>query len=138
MIKFKKEHKEAVIPTIAHEGDAGHDLYCTEDIEIGFDEQLMIDTKISCAIPEGWVGLIRPRSGLAANHRLDIRAGVVDAPYRDTIKVLIVNECFRPYKFKKGDRIAQMVVVPFMAESKEVEELDDTERGKKGIGSTGK
>ena len=137
IIEVKRIHKDAIIPTLGHEHDAGLDLYCLEDIEIFHDEQLIIPTGLHIAIPEGWAGIIWPRSGLTTKSRIDRRAGLIDPPYRKELKVVLVNETFKSHKFEKGDRIAQLICVPVTTEIKEVDKLSETGRGG-GFGSTGK
>lgn len=138
MIKFKKLEKDAIIPKAQKEGDCGLDIYSLEDKTIYHCEQESFRTGIACAIPEGFVGVIKPRSGLALKHQLDTRAGVIDSNYRGELVIVLRNDGLRPYEFKKGDRIAQLLVLPCITESIEVEELDDTNRGKSGFGASGK
>ena len=103
-----------------------------------FGEKTMIATGIAMAIPEGYVGLIKPRSGLAAKFGVDTMAGVIDSPYRGEVNVILTMEkAGAGIHLKKGERIAQLIVVPVMTEFVEVEQLGDTDRGKNGFGSTG-
>lgn len=138
MIKFKKIEKDAIIPKTQKPGDAGLDIYTLEDKTIYHCEQESFRTGIACAIPEGFVGVIKPRSGLALKHQIDTKAGILDSNYRGEVVVIPRNDGLRPYEFKKGDRIAQLLIIPCITESIEVEELDDTERGKSAFGSSGK
>ena len=137
MIQFKKIVEAAKIPTIANPNDAGLDLYSIEEIELWMGEQRGIKTGIACAIPPGYVGIIKPRSGLAVRHCLDTKAGVIDAPYRGELIIVLRNDGSAPYKVKKGEKIAQMIVVPCLTEFEEVKDLDRTDRGKSGFGSSG-
>lgn len=139
MIRFKKLIEEAKIPTIANDLDAGLDLVSMEDKTIWPNEQESFKTGLACAIPPGYVGIIKPRSGLAVKYQLDTKAGVIDASYRGELVVILrsYREEFK-YEVKKGDRIAQMIVVPCITQTIEVTELDDTDRGKGGFGSSGK
>lgn len=124
-------------PYRATSGAAGYDLYANENRTIAPGEQVSIATGWRIAIPEGWVGLVWPRSGLTVKHRIDRRAGVIDADYRGELAVVLVNESAVPQIITSNDRIAQLVVVPFLDAPVEiVPELDDTERGENGFGST--
>lgn len=138
MIKIKKLHPEAILPNYAHPGDAGMDFFSNETTTLQPGERKLISTGISMAIPEGHVGLIWDKSGLASKHGLKTMAGVIDTGYRGEIKILIHNLSSSPYIIEKGNKIAQMLIQP--VEQKkiiEVEDLDDTARGKDGFGSTG-
>ena len=138
MIQFKRLTSTATIPKIAHEGDAGFDLYADQDGYVYFGQQTMIATGIAMAIPNGYVGLIKPRSGLAAKLGVDTMAGVIDAPYRGEVNVILTLEkAGAGIKLIKGERIAQLIVVPVMTDWVEVETLGDSERGSNGFGSTG-
>lgn len=137
MIQFKKLDENAIIPTIANPLDAGLDIYALESKRIWAGEQECFKTGIACAIPEGYVGIIKPRSGLSVRHCIDTKAGVIDASYRGELVVVLRNDSTRPKDFDIGDRIAQMIVIPVMTECCEVDELDFTERGKSGFGSSG-
>jgi dUTP pyrophosphatase len=138
MIQFKRLTKTATIPKIAHEGDAGFDLYADQDGYVYFGQQTMIATGIAMAIPNGYVGLIKPRSGLAAKLGVDTMAGVIDAPYRGEVNVILTLEkAGSGIKLIKGERIAQLIVVPVMTDWVEVVTLGDSERGSNGFGSTG-
>lgn len=139
MIKFKKMHPDAIIPTRATEGSAGFDIYSLDDKKLEHGHCVAFSTGICISIPAGWVGLIKPRSGLAFKASIDSMAGVIDSDYTGEVKVLLTcHDDIILESIEKGDRIAQLVVVPFMGESMEVEELDDTERGANGFGSTGR
>jgi dUTP pyrophosphatase len=138
MIFFKKLHKDAIIPKAQREGDGGLDITTLESKTIWPGEQESFRTGISCAIPGSWVGQIRPRSGLALKHQIDTKAGVIDSNYRGEIVVVLRNDGIKEYQFERGDRIAQLIVTPCLVNSKEVDELDDTDRGGSGFGSSGK
>lgn len=128
-------------PAYAKPGDAGADLRSAIDIVIEPGERVLVPTGIAIALPEGFVGLIHPRSGLALRHGLSIvnTPGTIDAGYRGEIKVLLINlDPEEPIGIKRGDRIAQLIVqrfetVTFLA----VNELPDSERGAGGYGSSG-
>jgi dUTP pyrophosphatase len=129
------------VPTRAHAGDAGVDLHITADATIAPGERLVVGTGIAVALPVGTVGLVHPRSGLAARSGLSIvnAPGTIDAGYRGEIKVCLINlDPREAIDLVRGDRIAQLIVqrvelVTFV----EVDSLDDTARGSGGYGSSG-
>ena len=128
-------------PSYAHPGDAGADLFTTVDLTLAPGERAMVPTGIAIALPEGYVALVHPRSGLAARHGVSIvnTPGTVDAGYRGEIKVLLVNlDPATPVVLSRGDRIAQLVVQRFeTAAFVEVDALPESARGSGGYGSTG-
>lgn len=136
-IQFKKMHPDAIIPTRANPGDAGFDLTSIETCVIGSGRRKLIDTGLQVAIPDGWVGFVKSRSGMAVNLCVDAEAGVIDSGYRGPLKVLLHNSDDSHAGFEAGHKIAQLVVVPYMGEAEEVGELSDTVRGEGGFGSTG-
>lgn len=129
------------LPAYAHPGDAGADLVAAEDVVLAPGERRLVPTGIAIALPEGYVGLVHPRSGLA--HRLGVTVlnapGTVDAGYRGEIKVNLVNhDPAATVKISRGDRIAQLLVQPVeRAVFRPVDELPETVRGAGGHGSTG-
>ena len=129
------------LPSYAHPGDAGADLVTTVDVTLAPGERVVVPTGVAIALPEGFVALVHPRSGLAAKHGLSIlnTPGTVDAGYRGEIKVLLVNHDLRePIELRRGDRVAQLVVQRVeQAAFVEVESLPDSVRGDGGYGSTG-
>jgi len=128
------------IPQYGRAGDAGADLVANEDIRIPAYGRALVATGTAVAIPDGYVGLIHPRSGLAAKEGITVlnTPGTIDSGYRGEIKVILYNSTDRGYWVKNGDRIAQLVIQEFVtAQFEEVEELDTTERGGMGFGSTG-
>ena len=129
------------LPAYAHPGDAGADLHAAEDVTLAPGERRLVPTGIALALPEGHVGLVHPRSGLAARHGLSIvnAPGTVDAGYRGEIRVCLVNlDPATPVTLRRGDRIAQLVVQRVEeARFVEVAELPDSVRGAGGYGSTG-
>ena len=130
----------AVLPTYAHVGDAGMDLYADEDIVLRNETWNVVSTGVAMSIPEGYVGLIHPRSGLAAKHGITVlnAPGTIDAGYRGEIKVILLNGTDKDFVVRRGDRIAQLVVQEFVhGDIVEVSTLDDTERSTNGFGSTG-
>ena len=132
---------EIPVPTRAHPGDAGVDLQSTIEVTIAPGERVLVGTGIAVALPIGTVGLIHPRSGLAARSGLSVvnTPGTVDAGYRGEIKVCLINHDLRqPIEIKRGDRIAQLLVQRVeLVDFVEVAELDDTSRGAGGYGSSG-
>ncbi|MBF0663277.1 MULTISPECIES: dUTP diphosphatase [unclassified Rhodococcus (in: high G+C Gram-positive bacteria)] len=129
------------VPTRAHPGDAGVDLCTTADLTLQPGQRALVGTGISVALPIGTVGLIHPRSGLAAKFGLSVvnTPGTVDAGYRGEIKVCLINhDTENAVELRRGDRIAQLLVQRVeLAEFVEVDELDDTARGSGGYGSSG-
>jgi dUTP pyrophosphatase len=127
-------------PSRAHASDAGVDLRSTVDVVVPPGQRRVVPTGVAVAIPVGWAGLVCPRSGLAAKEGVTITnaPGVVDSDYRGEVMV-ILQATDREVTVRRGDRIAQMVVVPCLLGAWEhVDELDDTERGAGGHGSTGR
>lgn len=129
------------MPKRAHIGDAGADLYAAETLTLEPGQRALVGTGVALALPLGTVGLIHPRSGLAAKYGLSIvnTPGTIDAQYRGELKVCMVNtDREAPFTIERGMRIAQLVVQRVeLVDFVEVDELDDTERGAGGYGSTG-
>lgn len=132
---------DAPLPAYAHPGDAGADLTTRVDLRLEPGERALVPTGIGVAIPEGYVGLVHPRSGLAARHGLSIvnAPGTVDSGYRGEIQVALVNlDPREPLELRRGDRIAQLLVQQVeRARFVEVDELPGSARGSGGHGSTG-
>ncbi len=138
MIKFKLLTNDSKAPERATEHSAGFDIYAPSSVDIPPKQSWLVGSGVSAAIPEGWVGIINPRSSIASKKKVRVGARVIDADYRGEIFINLHNDGDEVYEIRKGDRIAQMVVSPFMGESIVVDDLDDTERGNGGFGSTGK
>lgn len=118
---------------------AGFDLVSAEDKTIKKNDEVEVLTAHKIAIPNGYFGLIAGRSGLAFKNSITTFMGIVDSDYRGTIGVLLFNHGAEDYHVKAGDRIAQLILIPYyLGPAIEVKELTDTERGSKGFGSTGK
>ena len=142
-IKIKKIKPDAVIPTRGSSSAAGYDLYaCIDnDIVIKPNENVKIGTGLAIAVPDGYFGAIFARSGLAAKQNLRPAncVGVADSDYRGEYIVALHNDSNESRIIKRGERIAQLVIMPFLpVEFLEVDELDETARGEGGFGSTGK
>ncbi len=129
------------LPSYAHPGDAGADLLTTVAVTLAPGERALVPTGVAIALPEGFVALVHPRSGLAARHGLSIvnTPGTVDAGYRGEIKVLLINhDLVEPIELSRGDRIAQLVIQRVeRATFTEVRQLPASVRGDGGYGSTG-
>jgi len=140
-LPFQRLDPTVPLPEYAHPGDAGLDLRANADAVVGPGERAMIPTGLAVAIPEGHAGLVLPRSGLASRQGLTLAnaPGLVDAGYRGEIVCAVVNlDPAQPVKIARGDRIAQLMIVPFaVAEPEAVDELPGTSRGADGFGSTG-
>jgi dUTP pyrophosphatase len=138
-VKIKKLNPEAKIPSYAHPGDAGMDVFALEDIVLKPGEPNRIRTGISLEIPVGYVGLVWDKSGLSTGHGLKTLAGVVDAGYRGELQIGLINLLTESYELKKHDKIAQMLIQSVeQPEVEEVSELSETSRGEGGFGSTGR
>ncbi len=141
-INIKKLNDNAKIPTFGSEFAAGFDLYAcnTKPITIAAGETVLIHTGLAMEIPEGYGGFVYARSGLASKRGLAPanKVGVIDADYRGEIMVALYNQSPEPQEVAAGERIAQMVIAPFLkVEFNQVDELSDTVRGAGGFGSTG-
>lgn len=139
-LKIKKINPQATVPTKVNESDAGYDLYCVDEKhKIAPHSQVLINTGIAMQIPDGCVGLIWPRSGLAAKNGIDVFAGVIDSGYRDEIKVILYNSSDKYCFIDRGDRIAQILIQKVENYAiEEVDNLNDSARGLRGFGSSGK
>ena len=142
-VNVKKLRENAVIPTYGSEFAAGADLYACLDADLTINpaETVLVPTGIALEVPVGYAGLIYARSGIASKRGLAPanKVGVVDADYRGEVMVALHNHSNIPQTIGKDERIAQMVIAPFLAVNfNEVEELEETVRGAGGFGSTGK
>ncbi len=137
-IFIKKLSATATLPKYIHSHDAGMDLYAAETVIIQPQQRVLVPTGIAMAIPSGYVGLIWDKSGIASKHGLKTMAGVVDAGYRGEVRILVHNLSDKSYTVEAGAKIAQMLIQPVEQRAiVEVDELDETERGEGGFGSTG-
>ncbi len=133
---------EALLPTRAHEGDAGLDLYACEAAHIGPGERWSVGTGVGVEIPAGHAGLVLPRSGLARDHGIALvnAPGLIDAGYRGELRVLLLNtDPAETFRVEPGERIAQLLITPIAApEPVEATALSDSARGEGGFGSSGR
>ena len=137
----KRLDPEVELPSYAYEGDAGLDLRSNEDVTLRPFERRLVSTGLAVAIPDGYAGFVLPRSGLALRNGLSMAntPGLIDAHYRGELKVCAINlDPSEPIHISRGERIAQLVIqkVP-VVQLHEVEELDETDRGSGGFGSSG-
>jgi dUTP pyrophosphatase len=130
------------VPSYAHPGDAGADLYTAEDVELQPGERAVVGTGVAIALPDGYAAFVHPRSGLAAKHGVTLvnAPGTVDAGYRGEIRVTLINtDAKEPFRLQRGDRVAQLVIQQVeRALFAEVERLPGSVRGANGFGSTGR
>ncbi len=138
-LKIKKLIEDATIPKYATKDDAGMDLFAIENVELEPMQRAQVGTGIAMEIPEGHVGLIWDKSGLSHKFGIKTLGGVVDSGYRGEIKIGVINLGKEKYIFEKGHKVAQMIIqkkeTPEIAEATE---LNNSERGEGGFGSTGK
>jgi dUTP pyrophosphatase len=137
-LKFKKLNIDAKAPTYATDDDAGMDFYALEPTVIEPMERKLVPTGIALEIPRGHVGLIWDKSGVSYKKGQIKTAGVIDSGYRGEINIAMINTTKQSFTFEKGDKIAQMIIQEkITANLVEVDELDTSERGEGGFGSTG-
>jgi dUTP pyrophosphatase len=141
-VLIKRLDPSVPLPIYAKAGDAGADLTTRIDFTINPGERMLVPTGISIALPNGYVALVHPRSGLAIKHGISMvnTPGTIDAGYRGELQVILINhDLAQSVSFKKGDRIAQLVIQKVeRAQFVEVENLPGSERSADGFGSTGK
>lgn len=141
-LRFRRLDPRAVLPQRAHEGDAGLDLCALEAVHLEPGGRAQVRTGLAVAVPPGHAGLVLPRSGLAARHGIAVvnAPGLIDAGYRGELQVLLLNtDASTAFDAEPGDRIAQLVVVPVALPAVvEADDLDETERGSGGFGSSGR
>jgi len=135
---FKKLTPDTIIPAYAHPGDAGLDIFSNEDYTINPGERYLVSSGWSLELPEGYVAFIKDKSGVAYKKGIIHMAGVIEYTYRGEYKVLLFNTSKEPFEIKKGDKIAQLVILPVAtAEIEVADELSETQRGAGAFGSTG-
>ncbi len=138
-LRYKKLVPEAKIDIPVFRGDAGYDVHCTEDVTIKAHSSEMVHTGIVLEIPEDYFALVRTRSGYGAKNTMQLHHGLIDSGYRGEITVRVYNHGNEEYQIKKGDKVCQIVLFPrIVIPLKEEKELKPSERGLKGLGSTGK
>jgi dUTP pyrophosphatase len=138
MFRVKKLTESATLPVRGSSGAAGYDLTSIEECIILPGRRAVVSTGISVKVPEGTYGRIAPRSGLAVKHGIQVGAGVIDADYTGELKVVLFNQNNKKYSIKPGFRIAQLILEQCVTpEVVEVDDLDATDRGSNGFGSTG-
>lgn len=134
-----KLDKGAIMPTRAHDTDAGLDLYCREDKMLWAGQSVKFDTGVHIELPHGYFGKIESKSGLNVNHGIVSMGGVIDEGYTGSIVVKLYSCGATSHKFLKGDKIAQLVILPYLdPDLEEVDELEQSDRGSDGFGSTGR
>ena len=139
ILKVKKLDNEVILPSYAKEGDAALDLRSIENVIIKPGQKAVIKTGLKLAIPQGHVGLIWDRSSIAINHDIHAIAGVIDSGFRGEVNVILKNLGDKDFQINKNDRIAQLIIQPYLkAQLQTVEELDETDRNEGGFGSTGR
>jgi dUTP pyrophosphatase len=142
ILAYTRLHDDARSPAPAHDGDAGYDLHAAEAATIAAGERASVGTGLALAIPAGLAGLVLPRSGLALRHGIALvnSPGLIDPGYRGELRVLLLNTDRRErFEVAVGDRIAQLVLVAFVAPTlREMPSLEETGRGIAGFGSTGR
>lgn len=138
-IPVKKLHPDALIPTIAHAGDAGCDLYATSRIVLQPGERAQVPTGIALEIPTGYVGLVWDKSGLSHKGGIKTLGGVIDSGYRGEVLVGVINLGKEDYVFEPGHKVAQLLIQKVETPTfVHMDELANTTRGEGGFGSTGK
>ena len=141
-LRVVKLKEGATLPTRAHAGDAGLDLYACEAAHIGPGERWSVGTGIAIEVPEGYAGLVVPRSGIARDHGIALvnSPGLIDAGYRGEVRVLLLNtDPAETFRVEPGDRVAQLVISPVgIAEPVEAEVLTESARAGGGFGSSGR
>jgi dUTP pyrophosphatase len=136
-VQVKKLHPTATVPTKGTEDSAGWDLYANRKTTINGHHEEVVSTGLAMAIPKGWFGLIKVRSGSGLRLKITENAGVVDSDYRDEVGMVMINISDGPKTIQQGERIAQMVILPVPpSKMVEVDTLDETDRDG-GFGSTG-
>ena len=141
ILKFKRVHPDAILPAYAHPSDAGMDIRSVEDLTIGPGKRALVKTGLVMILPPNYEAQVRPRSGLALKKGVAVlnTPGTIDAGYRGEVGVILANFGDEEFAVAKGDKIAQVVIVPVTQPERieEVQEIDETDRGAGGFGSTG-
>ena len=137
-LRVKRLDARATLPTRGSPGAVGYDLACIEDFSLDIQSHILVRTGLGFQLPHGVYGRVAPRSGLTVKHGIHIGAGVIDPDYMGEVKVAMFNLGLKPVEFKKGDRIAQLILERCkVTDVVEVDVLVSTQRGQGGFGSTG-
>ena len=139
-LRFKRIHPDATLPSYAHASDAGMDVRSVEDVTVPAKGRVLVHTGLVMLLPPMYEAQVRPRSGLALKHGITVlnTPGTIDSGYRGEVGVILANFGDGDFEVKKGDKVAQIVVAPVVqAEIEEAGEIDETDRGSGGFGSTG-
>ena len=139
-LRFRKVHPDAVLPSYAHPSDAGMDVRSVEELTIAPGKRALVHTGLVMLLPPKYEAQVRPRSGLALKSGVTVlnTPGTIDSGYRGEVGVILVNFGDADFQVKKGDKIAQIVIAPVtQPEIVETAEVDETDRGSGGFGSTG-
>ena len=139
-LRFRKLRPDAVLPTYAHPSDAGMDIRSVEDLTIAPGKRALVHTGLVMLLPPTYEAQVRPRSGLALKNGVTVlnTPGTIDSGYRGEVGVILINLGEADFTVKKGDKIAQIVIAPVtQPEIAETAEVDETDRGAGGFGSTG-
>jgi dUTP pyrophosphatase len=140
ILRFKRVHPDAVLPAYAHASDAGMDVRSVEDVVVPAKGRALVHTGLVMLLPPGYEAQVRPRSGLALKHGMTVlnTPGTIDSGYRGEVGVILANLGDEDFTVRKGDKVAQIVVAPVtQAVIEEADEIDETDRGAGGFGSTG-
>ena len=140
-LSFKRIHPDAVLPSYAHPSDAGMDLRSVDTLALAPGQRALVHTGLVINLPPMYEAQVRPRSGLALKHGVTVlnTPGTIDSGYRGEIGVILINLGDGAFEIAKGDKIAQLVIAPVtQPEVVETDEVDDTDRGAGGFGSTGR
>jgi dUTP pyrophosphatase len=138
-LPIRRLREDAVLPTRAYDGDAGIDLSACEPAELPPSGRASVGTGLAIAVPDGYAGLVLPRSGLAAKHGIGVlnAPGLIDSGYRGEVRIILYNPGRETFRVEPGMRIAQLVLVAVeTVRLQEVEELPESERGERGFGSS--
>ena len=139
-LRFKRIHPDATLPSYAHASDAGMEVRSVEDVTVPAKGRVLVHTGLVMLLPPMYEAQVRPRSGLALKHGITVlnTPGTIDSGYRGEVGVILANFGDGDFEVKKGDKVAQIVVAPVVqAEIEEAGEIDETDRGSGGFGSTG-
>ena len=139
-LRFKRVHPDAVLPSYAHPSDAGMDVRSVEDLTLAPGKRALVHTGLVMLLPPLYEAQVRPRSGLALKNGVTVlnSPGTIDSGYRGEVGVILINLGDADFAVRKGDKVAQLVIAPVtQPDVVEVSEIDETDRGSSGFGSTG-